>query len=96
MRLTRSSLLAAFMASSLALPALVRADAAERYQVTGVVSELTADKVVLTKASGEKWELKRDASAAGDELKMGEKVTIYYTMTVAKVEAKTATTKPTK
>ena len=98
MRRTPSLLLAAFVATSFALPALVHAaEAADKYQVTGVVTELTAEKVVLTKANGEKWELKRDPAAATDSaLKMNEKVTIYYTMTVAKVDVKTATTKPTK
>ena len=88
--------LAALFAETLLIPALSRADMAKKYQVTGIVSELDADKVVLTKADGEKWELKRDTSAPHDaDLKVGAKVTIMYTMTEATVEAK-PTTKPTR
>ena len=94
MRRLNPLLTAAFLAAILALPHLASADAAKKYQVTGVVTELTADKVVLTKPDGEKWELKRDAADA-DQLAVGAKVTIYYTMVVGRVEAK-ATTKPAK
>jgi hypothetical protein len=58
------------------------------YQVTGPVLEVTDDIIVVQKGS-EKWEIARtaDTKVTGD-LKKGEKVTIEYRMTAAKVEVK--------
>ena len=90
-----SRLCAALVVSLLAVPSF--ADGAKKYHVTGTVTELTAGKVVITKADGERWELQRDAAAATNgELAIGRKVTIRYTTTVASIEAKPtrATTRP--
>jgi hypothetical protein len=61
-----------------------------KYQVTGPVLELRDDVIVVQKGS-EKWELARDKTTviAGD-LKVGAKVTVYYTMEASKVEVKEA------
>ena len=61
------------------------------YQVTGPVLELRPDAVVVQKGT-EKWEIARDATQGAD-LKVGDKVTIQYTMAVASIEVKGA--KPT-
>jgi hypothetical protein len=62
--------------------------AADAYQVTGPVLELTDTKIVVQKGK-EKWEVARsaDTKVTGD-LKVGAKVTIEYTMTAKTVEVK--------
>jgi len=67
------------------------AASAKKYQVTGTVTALTDDVVTVQKADGEKWELNRDPKAViKGELKVGAKVTLMYTMTVASGEVKAA------
>lgn len=62
--------------------------AADSYQVTGPVLELTDTKIVVQKGK-EKWEVARnaDTKVTGD-LKVGSKVTIQYSMTAKTVEVK--------
>ena len=64
--------------------------AAKTYQVTGPVLEVTDSKIVVEKGK-DKWEIERTAGTkvTGD-LKVGEKVTIDYTMAADKVEVKEA------
>ena len=67
--------------------------AAEKgYQVTGPVIEVTDAKIVVGKGK-EHWEIARDAQTkvTGD-LKVGEKVTVYYTMMATDIEVKGAKT----
>jgi len=61
-----------------------------QYQVTGPVLEVRDDAIVVQKGN-EKWEIARDKTTniSGD-LKVGAKVTIYYTMQASKVEVKEA------
>jgi hypothetical protein len=82
---TAFSLLAA---ASLALSSAVLAAGEKTYQVTGPVLEVT-DSMIAVQKGKDRWEIKRDASTkvTGD-LKVGEKVTITYTMTAADVEVK--------
>ena len=70
--------------------------ATKTYQVTGPVLEVRSDAVVVQKGS-EKWEVARNASTkvTGD-LKVGEKVTILYTMTATEIEVKSAAATPKK
>ena len=65
-----------------------------QYQVTGPVLEVRDDAIVVQKGN-EKWEIARDkgTSISGD-LKVGAKVTIYYTMQASKVEVKEAPKTP--
>ncbi len=58
------------------------------YQVTGPVLEVTPTTVTVQKGN-EKWELARNSSTKiqGD-LKVGARVTIYYTMTATEIEVK--------
>jgi hypothetical protein len=60
----------------------------KEYQVTGPVLEVTDASITVQKGK-EKWQLARnkDTKVTGD-LKVGAKVTIYYTMTATAVEAK--------
>ena len=61
---------------------------AKSYQVTGPVLEVSDSMIVVTKGK-ERFEIDRDASTkvTGD-LKVGDKVTIMYTMTAKEVEVK--------
>lgn len=58
------------------------------YQVTGPVLEVTPTKIVVQKGE-DKWEVVRSkkTKVTGD-LKVGSKVTIYYTMMAEEVEVK--------
>ena len=59
-----------------------------QYQVTGPVLEVRDDAIVVQKGS-EKWEIARDkATAVAGDLKVGSKVTVYYTMKAASIEVK--------
>ncbi len=69
------------------IPSLAAA-AVKTYQVTGPVLEVTDATIVVQKGK-ERWELARDKDTAVDgDLKVGDKVTIYYRMTATKVETK--------
>ena len=65
--------------------------AGKTYQVTGPIVEVRSDAIVVKKGS-DNWELARNASTkvTGD-LKVGEKVTIQYTMTATEIEVSAAT-----
>jgi hypothetical protein len=75
-----------------ALLAATSLNAADRksYQVTGPVLEITPTTIVVQKGN-DRWELARDGKTkiTGD-LKVGSKVTIYYTMVAVEVEVKPA------
>ena len=65
-----------------------------QYQVTGPVLEVRDDAIVVQKGN-EKWEIARDkATAVSGDLKVGSKVTIFYTMQASKVEVKEAPKAP--
>ncbi len=84
--LTTFLVIAVLFTSTFALAA-----GAKKYQVTGVVIEMTDDTITVQKPDGEKWELNRDEKAVvNGELKVGAKVTMQYTMTVASAEVKPA------
>jgi len=58
------------------------------YQVTGPVVEVTDTKIVVQKGK-EKWEVARTpATAVKGDIKKGSKVTVEYTMTATKIEAR--------
>ncbi|MEI6206475.1 MAG: hypothetical protein WCP20_06815 [Desulfuromonadales bacterium] len=70
------------------LYASVAVAAPKSYQVTGPVLEVKDDLIVVQKGK-EKWEVARDkdTKVTGD-LKVGSKVTVYYTMKAVSVEGK--------
>lgn len=78
------SVLAAVALSSSALAG------AKDYQVTGPVVEVN-DKMITVMKGKDKWELDRDANTkvTGD-VKVGDKVTVSYTMTAKSVEVKSS------
>jgi len=78
-----------FVIIAFALLASLTALAADKtYQVTGPVLEVSPSKIVVEKGK-DRWELARDASTkASAEPKVGDKVTITYSMTAANIEVK--------
>jgi hypothetical protein len=65
----------------------VSAFAAKTYQVTGPVIALT-DKTITVQKGDEKWEIDRGSAKVTGDLKVGAKVTVYYTMTASEIEVK--------
>ena len=65
--------------------------AAKTYQVTGTVLAITESTITVDK-KGEKFEIEKTAATkvTGD-LKQGEKVTVYYSMSAAEIETKADT-----
>ncbi|MDQ2918397.1 MAG: hypothetical protein M3R10_00740 [Verrucomicrobiota bacterium] len=75
---------------ALALSSVALAAGAKDYQVTGPVMEVT-DTMIAVKKGSDRWEIAKDASTKGaGEVKVGDKVTVHYTMTATEVEAKAA------
>lgn len=75
-------------ALSLALSSFALADGAKSYQVTGPVLEMN-DNMIAVQKGKDRWEINRDASSKlPKDLKVGDKVTISYTMTVKSIEMK--------
>ena len=61
---------------------------AKTYQVTGPIVEVN-DKMIVVMKGKDRWELDRDSTTkATGEMKVGDKVTITYTMSAKEVEAK--------
>jgi hypothetical protein len=77
-------------AGSIALSGTAFAASPSSYQVTGPITEVTDSMITVMKGK-EKFEVARDSSTkvTGD-LKVGEKVTIMYTMTAKEIEVKSA------
>lgn len=66
------------------------ADSAKTYQVTGPVLEMNASMIAVQKGK-DRWEINRDSSSkVPTDVKVGDKVTITYTMTAKEVEMKPA------
>ena len=64
--------------------------ATKDYQVTGPVLEVNDSAITVQKGS-EKWELAKDANTkTTGEVKVGDKVTIHYTMSATSIESKGA------
>jgi hypothetical protein len=83
----RRQLFCVVVLASLLVPASAFAKA-KQYQVTGQVTELTDDTITVMKGK-EKFEIGRDKDTKVDgDLKVGEKVTVYYTMSAASVEVR--------
>src|SRR5882672_12019098 len=74
-------------AASLALSSTAFAGS-KTYQVTGPVLEVT-DTMIAVQKGKDRWEVNRDSNTkvTGD-LKVGEKVTVTYTMSATEVEVK--------
>jgi hypothetical protein len=59
------------------------------YQVTGPVLEVSDTTIVVQKGK-EKWELARDDKTKGAAVKVGDQVTVKYTMTATSIDVKAA------
>ena len=77
-------------AASLAFSSAAFAAGGKTYQVTGPVLEVT-EPMIDVKQGSNRWEISRDANTkvTGD-VKVGDKVTITYTMAATEVEVKPA------
>jgi hypothetical protein len=74
-------------AMSLALGSLALGGT-KTYQVTGPVLEMN-DSMIAVQKGKDRWEIARDSSSkVPSDLKVGDKVTITYTMTATEVETK--------
>ena len=84
-------ILLAILSVGVALSAGVALGAsAKSYQVTGPVVEVNNDMIVVMKGK-DRWEIARDSSSkVPADVKVGDKVTIHYKMTVTEVESKGA------
>jgi len=81
------SLLSLLAAASLALSSVAFAGSKD-YQVTGPVLEVT-DTMIAVQKGKDRWEIAKDSSTkTSGEVKVGDKVTVHYTMTATSVEAK--------
>src|SRR3954464_13245343 len=91
-RAMKRTLLGLIAAGSVALSGIAFAGSPSTYQVTGPVTAVDDSMVTVMKGK-EKFEVARDSSTkvTGD-LKVGDKVTITYTMTAKEVEVKAAKT----
>ena len=67
----------------------VRAADAKGYQVTGPVLEVNASYIVVKKGE-QNWQLALDKNTKGPTVKVGNKVTVYYSMTATEIEVKPA------
>jgi hypothetical protein len=82
--------LSVFAAVALAFTSSAFGGSSKTYQVTGPVLEAN-DSMIAVQKGKERWEVARDASTkVAGEVKVGEKVTVTYTMTATNVEAKAA------
>jgi len=80
------------VAAGMALSGAVFGASAKDYQVTGPIVEVNSSMIVIEKGKNkERWEIARDSNTKADtEPKVGEKVTVHYTMTATNIEAKGA------
>ena len=83
-----TSALSLLAAACVALSSSAFAAGAKTYQVTGPVLEAN-DSMIAVQKGKDRWEINRDASTkvTGD-VKVGEKITITYTMTATEAEVK--------
>ena len=88
MKVTKPHVLALVCAAALLACGSVHGADARKYQVTGPVLALTPTTITVQKGE-EKWEIARDSSTKIEgDLKVGSKVTVYYSMVAASVEVK--------
>jgi hypothetical protein len=75
-------------AASLALSSAAFAAGAKTYQVTGPVLEVT-DTMIAVQKGKDRWEINRDSNTkVTGEVKVGDNVTVTYTMSATDVEVK--------
>jgi len=79
-------------AASFGLSSTAFGGSVKDYQVTGPILEMNDSMIAVEKGkSKERWEIARDSSTkSSGEMKVGDKVTVHYTMTATEIEAKAA------
>jgi hypothetical protein len=75
--------------SIVAATVLFSAGSAFAYQVTGEVKEVTDNSITVMKGK-EKFEMATNADTKGDKPKVGDKVTVEYSITATNIEMKPA------
>jgi len=65
--------------------------ASKSYQFTGTVTAADAGTLTVQKSAKETWTFDTNSSTKGTA-KVGDKVTVHYTMVANQIEAKAATT----
>jgi hypothetical protein len=88
--LIRRTLIALVCAGALMVAGIGRCADAKAYQVTGPVLEVTPTTLTVQKGD-EKWQLSRTpGTKVKGDLKVGAKVTVYYSMVATDIEVKPA------
>jgi len=78
---------ASLLVATLFLSPLAMAD--KSYQKTGTVVEVNDNSIVLATDKEGNWEFRRDAATKVDgSVKKGARVTVHYSMSASRVEAK--------
>ncbi len=80
----------ALFATAALVPTILHA-APEKYQVTGPITAMDASTITVMKGGKEKFVMARDAATkmtGGAAPKVGDKVTVQYTITATDVEVK--------
>ena len=69
--------------------------APQDYQATGPITAMTDTTITIKYHGKEDWEFSKDAAVvpAGSTLKVGDKVTVHYTMAAKSIEASTPVSK---
>ena len=84
----RRTIFTAVVLCSLIAPTSLFAKA-KAYQVTGPIIKLTDTLIVVQNKDKETFEIDRDSDTKIDgDIKVGSKVTVYYTMSAQKIEKK--------
>ena len=84
------TLLSLLAVVSLLLGNAAFAGSAKDYQVTGPVLEVS-DTMIAVQKGKDRWEIARNASTkSSGEIKVGDKVTVHYSMTATDIESKGA------
>lgn len=81
------------LATALLLPAAALRAAPEKYQVTGPITAMDANTLTVLKGGKEKFVMARGTGlkiTGGAEPKVGDNVTVQYTITATDVEIKSA------
>jgi len=90
----RRVLIAIFVVSLIFAALVVGGYAATKsYQFTGVVKAVDAGSLTVEKTAKETWQFELPKDVKGGAPKVGDRVTVYYKMVAAEIEAKKATTK---
>ena len=87
-----SAVIGTFLGALVGLTNSASASKLKSYQVSGPVVELSDSTITVEKAKGERWTIARDAitKTIGGNLKIGDRVTISYTMEADNIEVKPA------